>query len=123
MNCGKQSVPSYLKAYVANEQRQDFEEATSRSHRRAQYAGAFLVCVAFLAMSLSTARISVTRSQRPAVVTEIDQLTRGRYRAHMFANVSVTRDVPYDGVLTLDVYSPSNDPDRARATVAWFHPG
>jgi predicted esterase len=41
----------------------------------------------------------------------------------VFTNVSVTDDVAYERVHKLDVYSPAQDADRARAAVVWFHPG
>ena len=58
-----------------------------------------------------------------ALATRVNEMTRGRYREHVFTNVEVTHDVVYDGMNKLDIYAPAHDTDRARAAVVWFHPG
>jgi acetyl esterase/lipase len=85
--------------------------------------GVLVLSIALLVISLSDSRARAGGATGPAAVTQIDQTARGRYRAHVFASVSVTRDLAYDGVHRLDVYSPARDLDRARAALVWFHPG
>lgn len=55
-----------------------------------------------------------------------------RYRAPVFADVDVARDVPFrtardeDGVeqkLTLDIYTPAGDAVRSRPAILWIHGG
>ncbi len=42
-------------------------------------------------------RTSAAEAHNRAVTTRIDEMARGRYREHVFANVNVTHDVVYDG--------------------------
>jgi acetyl esterase/lipase len=85
--------------------------------------GVLLLGLALLVIVPSDPRRSAVAEHRPPSVVQIDQVVSGRYRAHLFTNVSVMRDMPYDGVHRLDFYSPAHDIDRARAAVVWFHPG
>ena len=85
--------------------------------------GVLVLCATLVVLSASDPRGSAVVAPGPAVPTQLDEMARGRYRAHVFTSVSVMRDLRYDGVHALDVYAPAGDTDRARAAVVWFHPG
>jgi acetyl esterase/lipase len=68
-------------------------------------------------------RNGAVAAQNQAVTTRIDELAAGRYRDHVFTNVTVTHDVNYDGSHTLDIYEPAGDTSTVRGALVWFHPG
>jgi len=86
------------------------------------------VVAAVIASVFATAGVLEARAAGGRVVSIAD----GRYRRHVFNNVTVDRDVQYREVvgndgeptpLRLDVYQGADDKASGRAAIIWMHPG